>query len=56
MKPGYDPGWAVPGATLPTWWAPHHDAILQPPKPEIAPSATILRLAAEHDIEPEAAG
>jgi hypothetical protein len=56
MKPGYDPGWAIPGATLPTWWAPHHDAILQPPKPEIAPSATILRLAAEHDIEPEAAG
>jgi hypothetical protein len=29
---------------------------LQPPKPEIIPSATILQLAAEHDIEPEAAG
>ena len=32
------------------------DAILQPPKPEITPSAKILQLAAEHDIEPEAGG
>jgi hypothetical protein len=32
------------------------DAILQPPKPEISPSAEILQLAAEHDIEPEAGG
>ena len=30
------------------------DAILHPPKPEITPSARILQLAAEHDIEPEA--
>ena len=36
--------------------APRRGAILQPPKPEIIPSATILQLAAEHDIEPEAAG
>lgn len=32
------------------------DAILQPPKPEIIPSAKILELATEHDIEPEAGG
>jgi hypothetical protein len=32
------------------------NAILQPPKPEITPSARILQLAAEHDIEPEAGG
>ena len=32
------------------------DAILQPPKPQITPSAEILQLAAEHDIEPEAGG
>jgi hypothetical protein len=32
------------------------DAIWQPPKPEITPSAEILQLAAEHDIEPEAGG
>ena len=35
---------------------PGQDAILQPPKPEITPSARILQLAAEHDIEPEAGG
>jgi hypothetical protein len=35
---------------------PDQDAILQPPKPEITPSARILQLAAEHDIEPEAGG
>lgn len=56
MMPGDDLNWAAPGATLPSWWAPHRDAILQPPKPEITPSATILQLAAGHDIEPEAAG
>jgi hypothetical protein len=39
--------------TLRTRW-PH--AILQPPKPEITPSAEIFQLAAEHDIEPEAGG
>jgi hypothetical protein len=56
MTPRDDPDWAASGATLPSWWAPHPDAILQPPKPEITPSPTILHLAAEHDIEPEAAG
>jgi hypothetical protein len=35
---------------------PWRDAILQPPKPQITPSAEILQLAAEHDIEPEAGG
>jgi hypothetical protein len=30
------------------------DPILQPPMPRITPSAEILQLAAEHDIEPEA--
>jgi hypothetical protein len=33
---------------------PGQDPILQPPKPEITPSARSLQLAAEHDIEPEA--
>jgi hypothetical protein len=56
MKSGDDLHWAALGGILPAWWAPHRDAILQPPKPEIKPSATILQLAAEHDIEPEAAG
>ena len=38
-----------------SWRASRLDAILQPPKPEIIPSARILQLAAEHDTEPEAA-
>jgi len=29
---------------------------LQPPKPQITPSAQILQLAADHDIEPETGG
>jgi hypothetical protein len=56
MTPRDNPDWGASGATLPSWWAPHPDTILQPPKPEITPSATILHLAAEHDTEPEAAG
>jgi hypothetical protein len=39
MMPGDDPDWAAPGATFPSWWAPYSDAILQPSKPEITPSA-----------------
>jgi NAD(P)-dependent dehydrogenase (short-subunit alcohol dehydrogenase family) len=54
MKPGRDPDWTSLSERLSTWWAPHRDAILQPPKPEITPSARILELPAEHDTEPEA--
>ena len=39
--------------TIPGWPASGRDAILQPPKPEIIPSARILQLAAEHDTEPD---
>ena len=56
MTPREDPDWAALGDTLPTWWAPRPDAILRPPKPEITPSAKILQLAADRDIEPEAGG
>jgi hypothetical protein len=48
--------WFASSPSVPSWWAPRREAILQPPKPEIAPSATVLQLAAEHDIEPEVAG
>ena len=50
------PGLGDLGKAFPAWQAPGQDAILQPPKPEITPSARILQLAAEHDIEPEAGG
>lgn len=42
--------------TLSPLWKPHRDAILQPPKPQITPSAKILQLSGEHVVEPEAAG
>jgi conjugative relaxase-like TrwC/TraI family protein len=42
------------GLALPSWWEPRRDAILQPPKPQIASFARIHQLAAEHDSEPEA--
>ena len=56
MTPREDPGRAALGDTLPSWWAPRPDGILRPPKPEITPSAKILQLAAEQDIELEAGG
>jgi hypothetical protein len=56
MTPREDPDWAALGDTLPSWWAPRPDGILRPPKPEITPSAKILRLAVEQDMEPEAGG
>ena len=56
MTPRKNLDWAALGDTLPSWWAPRPDAILRPPKPEITPSAKILQLAAEQDIELEAGG
>ena len=45
-----------PGETSPAVRPPWRDAVMQPPRPLITPSAEILQLAAEHDIEPEAGG
>ena len=51
------PGRAVAnGGGLFTWRTLGQDAILQPPKPSIAPSTRLLQCAFEHDIEPEAGG
>ena len=52
--PSEDPDWEDLGHAFPAWNPPGKDAILQPPKPQITPSATILQLAAEHDHAPEA--
>ena len=55
MVPSEDPDWDNLGEAFPTWRTRSPDgAILQPPKPQITPSAKILRLAAERDTEPEA--
>jgi hypothetical protein len=55
MMPGDDPVWGDLGEAFPAWQASGRDAILQPPKPEIIPSARILQLAAEHEPDHEAA-
>ena len=55
MVPSEDPDWGDLGEAFPAWRAPGRDAILQPPKPQITPSAKILQLAAQPDTEPEAA-
>jgi len=53
--PSEDPDWGDLGEAFPSWQAPGRDAILQPPKPQITPSAKILQLAAERDASHEAA-
>jgi hypothetical protein len=53
--PSEDPDWDDLGPAFPGWNPPGRDAILQPPKPQITPSARILQLAAERDTSPEAA-
>ena len=54
MVPSEDPDWVDLGEAFPAWQAPSRDAILQPPKPQITPSAKILQLVQERDTEPEA--
>ena len=44
------------GEASPASRTPWRNAILQPPRPQITPSAEILEFAAEHDIEHEAGG
>ena len=50
--PSEDPDWDDLGEAFPSWTPPGRDAILQPPKPQITPSAKILQLAAERDTSP----
>jgi AAA domain len=52
--PSPDPDHGDLGPAFPTWPGPGHDAILQPPKPEIPPSPHILHRAAERDADYEA--
>ncbi len=55
MVPSEDPDRDDLGEAFPARRAPGRDAILQPPKPQITPSAKILQFAAEQDTAPEAA-
>ena len=53
--PSEDPDCADLGSTFPAWTGRVKDAILQPPKPEIRPSARVLERAADRDRDVEAA-
>jgi hypothetical protein len=53
--PSPDPDYGDLGPAFPAWPGPGHDAILQPPKPEIPPSPQILERAADRDADWEAA-
>jgi hypothetical protein len=53
--PSEDLDWDDLGEAFPAWRSLGRDAILQPPKPQITPSAKILQLAGGHDTEPEPA-
>ena len=53
LVPGEDLAWGEFGDAFPDSRASGPDAILQPPRPEIIPSARLLQLAAEHDTEPD---
>ena len=53
IVPGEDPVWGEFGDAFPDSRPSGPNAILQPPRPEIIPSARILQRAAEHDTEPD---
>jgi hypothetical protein len=49
-----DPSCGGLGQAFPPWPAPARAPILQPPKPEIQPSARILERTHEYDLDMEA--
>ena len=53
--PSEDPDYGDLGQAFPPWKGRAKDAILQPPKPEIRPSARVLERAADRDRDVEAA-
>jgi conjugative relaxase-like TrwC/TraI family protein len=53
--PSEDPDYGDLGQAFPPWKGRGKDAILQPPKPEIRPSARVLERAADRDRDIEAA-
>jgi hypothetical protein len=53
--PSEDPDYGDLGQAFPNWTGRAKDAILQPPKPEIRPSARVLERATDRDRDVEAA-
>jgi hypothetical protein len=56
MIPSEDPDREDLGEAFPAQAAPSRDAILQPPKPHIRPSARILEAARQREASHEAGG
>ena len=54
MIPAEDPGYGDLGQAFPAWTGSSREAILQPPKPQIRPSARVLERAADRDADIEA--
>jgi hypothetical protein len=52
--PSEDPDYGDIGQAFPSWPGQDKDAILQPPKPQIRPSARILERAMDRDRDAEA--
>jgi conjugative relaxase-like TrwC/TraI family protein len=53
--PSEDPDYGDLGQAFPAWPGPDKDAVLQPPRPEIRPSAQVLERAIARDADREAA-
>ena len=49
--PSQDPGYEDEGEAWPAWTEGNHEAILQPPKPEMRPAQAVLQRAAEMAAE-----
>jgi hypothetical protein len=56
MIPAEDPDYEDLGPAFPTQTTTSREAILQPPRPQIQPSARILERVADLDVDIEAAG
>jgi hypothetical protein len=54
MIPSEDPDYGDLGRALPSWTGSSRQAILQPPKPEICPSARVLERVLDRDADIEA--
>jgi hypothetical protein len=55
QMPAENPDYENHRPAFPAWTGQHPDAILQPPEPEIQPSARILERVTDRDLDIEAA-
>ena len=55
LMPAEDRGYEALGLAFPGWTGNGRDAILQPPKPQIQPSARIVEPAMSRELDVEAA-